>query len=113
MKSESQEQMLFVQWVRRHTPYRIFHIPNGGGRRLSEGAKLKAEGVSRGVPDLYIPFFHLWIEMKKSDGGVLSSHQKEWHVYLRETGHDVEVCAGCEAAIAVVNRAVDRLVKGG
>ena len=31
-------------------------IPNGGNRSAVTGARLKAEGVKRGIPDLFLPF---------------------------------------------------------
>ena len=33
----------------------LFAIPNGGARDPITGAMLKAEGVKRGVPDLFLP----------------------------------------------------------
>jgi hypothetical protein len=44
--------------------------------------RLKAEGVSSGVPDLFIPAWGLWVEMKRTKGGSLSAEQKDWIAYL-------------------------------
>ena len=97
--SEDREQMLFVQWFRRtYHSVRIFAIPNGGSRRLSEAAKLKATGVSSGVPDLYIPAWSLWIEMKRQKGGVVSEDQKDWIAYLQSIGNTAIVAKGFEDA---------------
>lgn len=99
--TEDQEQMLFVQWWRRNREERIFAIPNGGFRHLSVGAKLKATGVSRGVPDLYVPALSLWIEMKRAKGGRLSPEQKIWIEYLEcAAGHTVIVGHGFDDAVA-------------
>jgi hypothetical protein len=38
--------------------------------------RLKAEGVVRGIPDLFIPQWNLWVEMKRKTGGRLSPEQK-------------------------------------
>lgn len=65
---------------------------------MSAGAKLKAEGVSRGVPDLYIPAWNTWIEFKRSKGGVLSPQQKDWLAYLESIGDTVIVAHGAEQA---------------
>ena len=65
--------------------------------------KLKVEGVSKGVPDLHIPAWSLWIEMKRTQGGVVSPEQKDWKEYLESIGHTVLICKGCEDAINQVN----------
>jgi len=81
--SEDHEQMLLVQWFRRtYTGVRIFAIPNGGHRHPAVAAKLKATGTSSGVPDLFIPAWRLWVEMKRVKGGSLSAEQKDWIAYL-------------------------------
>ncbi len=97
--SEHIEQVHFVAWFRREYPdIRIFAIPNGGGRSKAQAGQLKAEGVSAGVPDLYIPAWRVWIEMKRQKGGTVSKEQKDWHEYLRSIGDTVFVCKGFEKA---------------
>jgi hypothetical protein len=104
--SEDREQMLFVKWFRRtYEGVRIFAIPNGGSRRPSEGAKLKATGVQKGVPDLFVPQWNMWIEMKRQKGGVVSPEQKDWAEYLRAIGHTVIIARGFEDAKAQINQA--------
>lgn len=99
--SEDREQMLFVQWFRRTYPgVRIFAIPNGGHRNIAVAAKMKATGTSAGVPDLFIPAWLVWIEMKRVDGGALSQKQKDWREYLIGLGHAVIVAHGQEDAKA-------------
>ena len=103
--TEHQEQVLFVQWFRRTYPdVRIFAIPNGEARSQSAGARLKAEGVSAGVPDLFIPAWNTWIEMKRSDGGRISAKQKDWWDYLSGIDHQVFVCAGADIAKEVAKK---------
>lgn len=81
--SESKEQVAFVKWFRLQFPsVRIFAIPNGGARDAITGSRLKAEGVEPGVPDLYIPKWHLWIEMKRIKKSSTSEEQKGWAAYL-------------------------------
>lgn len=95
--SEDKEQMLFVQWFRRTYPgVRVFAIPNGGARSKATAGKLKATGVSAGVPDLFIPEWRLWVEMKRSKGGVISPEQKDWMTYLNTVGYQCVVGRGCE-----------------
>jgi len=97
--SESDEQIGFLQWWRAQFPgVRIFHIPNGGHRAVSVAKKMKAEGVCPGVPDLYVPAWRLWIEMKRRKGGRLSAEQREWAEYLEGIGDTVIVGKGAEDA---------------
>lgn len=95
VRSEHIEQREFVSWFRQtFRPVRIFAIPNGEARSRRVGGRLKAEGVSPGVPDLFIPAWGLWIEMKRADGGTVSAVQKDWHAYLRSIGQRVIVAKG-------------------
>lgn len=99
--SEHLEQVRFVSWFRRNYPVvRIFAIPNGGTRSKIQGATMKAEGVIRGVPDLYIPRWNMWIEMKRTKGGTVSPEQADWITYLRSIGHTCIIGRGFEDAKA-------------
>lgn len=70
-------------------------------------AKMKAEGVRAGVPDLFLPvarqgFHGLWIELKSAKGRV-TTVQAAWHERLRAQGYRVVVCRGwCEARDEIV-----------
>lgn len=98
--SEHHEQALVIQFMRRNYPeVLIFAIPNGGQRSAATGARLKAEGVVPGVPDLFIPAWGLFIEMKTLTGKV-SPEQKAMLEYLQSVGYDAIVCKGANAAIA-------------
>lgn len=101
--SEHQEQAAFVQWMAMQYPkVRLFAIPNGGQRNAIVAAKLKAEGVSPGVPDIYVPEWSTFIEMKRRTGGKLSKHQKEWIAYLEGCGYRCLVCRGAIDAMEQV-----------
>lgn len=101
--TEHLEQRAFVSWFRRNYPgVRIFAIPNGGVRSLAAAARLKAEGVSKGVPDLFIPAWWLWVEMKRIKGGVVSDEQHDWMEYLRGIGYECIVCRGADEAKSMV-----------
>jgi len=103
LKTEHEEQREFVQWMRQtHPQHRIYAIPNGGHRGASQGARLKAEGVTPGVPDLHVPALRLWIEMKRTVGGTVSREQRDWHDYLRGIGDRVIVARGKEEAIKAI-----------
>lgn len=110
LPTEHEEQKDFVRWYRRRFPLvRILAIPNGGKRGKAEAAKLAQEGVSAGVPDLYIPEWGYWIEMKKQKGGVISEEQLDWHAYLRSIGYSVSVPKGSVQAQLLVLRFVSAL----
>jgi hypothetical protein len=84
----------------------MFACPNGSLRHHAVAAKLKAEGVKPGVPDLMLPvpiggYTGLAIEMK-SMTGYASREQKDWIEALRSNGWRAEVCRGREAAWKVV-----------
>jgi hypothetical protein len=103
--SEHLEQVFAVSWFRREYPgVLIFAIPNGGHRGKAEAARLKAEGVTPGVPDLFVPAWRLWIEMKRQKGGRLSKQQKEVIEYLKSIGDAVLVCNGAEEAIEQITK---------
>ena len=101
--SEHLEQVRLVSWFRKTYPrVRIFAVPNGGMRSIGAGASFKAEGVTPGVPDLHVPEWQLWVEMKRTEGGTVSAVQKDWIIYLQGISHKVIVGYGCEDAKAKI-----------
>lgn len=83
----------------------IFAIPNGGSRGNDKrsaqivGAQMKAEGVKRGVSDLFVPIPRhklagLFIEMKRVDGGTESPEQKAFGAAMQQQGFGYIVCHG-------------------
>lgn len=101
--TEHFEQREFVMWFRKtFTTTKIFAIPNGGKRGKAEAMRLLAEGVSAGVPDLYVPAWRLWIEMKRKEGGRLSQEQKDWRDYLLGIGDSWIVAKGRDDAVRQV-----------
>ncbi len=104
LPTEHEEQRDLVRWFRRkYGPVRIFAIPNGGYRSMTAAAKLKAEGVSAGVLDLFVPAWRLWVEMKRQKGGRLSPEQADWIEYLESLGYTCLVCPGSENAQAQID----------
>ena len=105
--TEHEEQRAFVCWWRKHFPeHWIMAIPNGGGRGIREAGMLKAEGVSPGVPDLFIPSAAIWIEMKKRKGGRVSKEQKEWAEHLRNHGYIVLTPNGAHDAVEMLKKII-------
>ena len=98
--SEHFEQRELVSWFRKsYRGVRIFAIPNGGRRSITEALRLKVEGVCAGVPDLFIPEWCLWVEMKRQKGGRVSPDQKDWHDYLTDIGHRIIIGYGMQDAV--------------
>ena len=86
----------------------IVHIPNEGKRSVVTGAQLKAMGMQRGFPDLFVPLarmgYHgLFIEMKYGKGK-LSDPQREWLSRLNNEGYAVCVCYSADEAIGKINK---------
>lgn len=110
-RSEATEQERVVNWARRNE-YRapslalLHHIPNGGSRNKLEAARLKAQGVKAGVPDLFLPVpmnlrHGLYIEMKF--GKNKTSEKQDWWIdQLRQRGYEVRVCWGADEAINTI-----------
>ena len=88
MLFESQHQSDFVKWMEFHHPHiTLYHIPNGERRTPQVGAKLKRMGVKKGVFDIYVMDWHLYIEFKKSHKEKLSEAQKKFKIDAERTGH--------------------------
>lgn len=104
--SEEREQFVVVQWleIKRLT---FIHVPNEGKRSRLAGAKLKAQGLKTGFPDLLIfdippkrPGYRgVAIEMKRIEGSKTPKEQQEWLAKLREHGWFAMVCKGADKAI--------------
>jgi hypothetical protein len=101
---EGQEQAALMTELRIRMPDiadLIFHVPNGGHRVKAVAAKLKAQGVKAGIPDLVLPmarggFFGLYIEFKATppNDAAISSSQHERIRKLNAQGYLAVVCRG-------------------
>lgn len=109
--SESAEQQALFRWAEymsgRHPEIRLlYHIPNEGKRSRATGARLKAEGLKAGVPDICLPvatgkYHGLYIELK-AGRNTATDKQKEWLAALCAHGYCTAVCWGWEQAAAVI-----------
>ncbi len=78
----------------------IYHVPNGGHRVKAVAAKLKAQGVKAGIPDLVLPmarggYFGLYIEFKATvDPAPVSPSQQACIRRLNGQGYLAIVCQG-------------------
>lgn len=94
--SEHLEQVSAVNWFEAAYPgVLIFAIPNGGERNPMVAEKMRREGVRRGIPDLMIPAWRMFVEMKAPKGR-LSDYQIERIDYLISAGYQCLVCYGFE-----------------
>lgn len=110
-RSEHDEQATLFRWALFARPRYpelalLFAIPNGGQRHKAVAARMKAEGVRAGVPDICLPvaragFHGLYLELKTS-AGTVSNAQREWLRALARQGYRAEVCKGWLAAKAVI-----------
>lgn len=118
-RSEGDEQEALFEWAEWNlTIYPelklMYHIPNGGYRNKSEAAKLKKQGVKKGVPDICLPaprgkFHGLYIELKTDDGKA-SKDQIEYIKALNRTGYAAEIAHGFEQAVEIITRYLE--IKG-
>ncbi|MDR1199828.1 MAG: VRR-NUC domain-containing protein [Prevotellaceae bacterium] len=101
-------QVACVNWFRYQYPKHIIYaVPNGGQRNCIVAAKLKAEGVLAGIPDLHIPEPHnnyhgLYVEMK-TDRNKLTKKQISMIEKLRNKGYKCEVCYSFDEFVNVIN----------
>ena len=110
--TEHQEQVALFEWAawmaRKHPDLLLMHaIPNGGKRDIRTAARLKAEGVKPGVPDIFLPVpkdgkHGLYIELKRSRGGTVSKEQEAWIRALSAQEYVCAVCHGHREAIKVI-----------
>lgn len=109
------EQVKLFEWAQENVDTwpelrKMFAIPNFTGRMGNNapaaakrhGAKLKAEGRKRGVPDICLPvarggFHGLFIELKSLEGSA-TVEQLVWQTDLRAEGYRAEIIRGFEAA---------------
>lgn len=110
--SEHDEQCALIEWwtifaqTRRIHPSLLYAIPNGGARHAAVAAKLKAEGVRKGIPDLMLAMargqYHgLYVEMKAT-GGRTTVEQKAMLDEFSKQGYCTVVALGAdEARVAI------------
>ena len=110
--TESVEQQRLFQWARMQGAAwpelrLMYHIPNEGKRSRVTGARMSAEGLKKGVPDICLPVARggshgLYIELKRAKGGRVTPEQIEWLENLKNQGYEVAVCNGWETAAKVI-----------
>ncbi len=116
--SESQtQQALFAWWSLVHQRFNLpenvlMAIPNGGARNAITGARLRAEGVRAGIPDVFLAApsgntHGLFIEVKRPKlpgraKGQVSASQRAVAEELQAQGYRVVVAYGEQEAINAI-----------
>jgi len=117
--SEHSLQVACVNWYRGTFPEYaplLIAIPNGGKRNKGVAAKLKAEGVVSGVPDLFcaVPVedkHGLFIEMKNGKSNDVTDNQRRIMFALRLQGYRAEVCRSYEEFCKIIQEYLQPLTK--
>jgi hypothetical protein len=109
--SEHENQVALFQWMKLHeVTYpalkNAFAIPNGTRTSPRVAARMKAEGVLKGVSDIFLPhpagkFHGLFIELKAGKGRA-SPEQKAFIAAMMSAGYCAEVVTGWEAAAMLI-----------
>lgn len=108
-QDEFDSQVLFFDWFKQSYPdVLMFMSLNGMKMNIGQAMKAKRSGMMKGVPDLEVPGWRLFIEMKKEKGGRNRPHQKLIQQYLIANGYTVMVCRGYEDAVNDIEEFVKR-----
>lgn len=116
---ESMHQQAFIQWARLapliYNGKRDGFIKdclianaNGGARSKIEGARLKKEGVTPGVSDLFFAYptktYHgLWIEFKTEEKhSLLTENQQQWLANMQRLNYQIAVPRNLQQAIDMI-----------
>lgn len=106
---EADEGKALHQWLEL-SHLKHFHIGNesqsGTKYGMIRGAKLKAQGQMRGIPDYCILLpngLYLWVELKRQKGGHVSDEQIEWLTALSRMENTIAIVArGWQSAMMAV-----------
>lgn len=116
--TEEEEQETLFMWAESKTGKfpeleLLYHITNEGKRNPITGARLRAQGLKKGFPDICLPVARggkhaLYIEMKRTEGGKVGAEQEKWLRALAAEGNAAYVCFGWIEAAEVIE---DYLIK--
>ena len=104
--SESQIQRAFVEWLRWQAPRDViwFSVPNNPRSKIT-GARLKAEGMRAGAPDMVfiLPSGRAACIEFKTPTGRLSAEQRHFATGCEIMGVPYAVCRSSDEAIAALS----------
>lgn len=103
--TEIDESIALMNWVNLQPLIRDFflHIPNEGPRSMRYGRILRLMGLRRGVSDYFLaypvaPHHGLWLELKRTKGGVVNESQMLWAGRMQGVGYAAVIVYGWEEA---------------
>ena len=101
---ERHEQRMFVKWFYlQYHSQKLAAFVNGFKRTPLQSQLLIYDGMLPGIPDIVIlaprgQYGALFIEMKRSKGGIVSEAQEAVIAHLNANGYKACVCEGFDAA---------------
>lgn len=112
LRTEAHEQAAVIRWFNLQHPHlagRLVASANGAylhgnaRSRSIRASHMIAQGMAPGFPDLFLPVpcgekHGLFIEMKREKGGVVSSKQMDWIMWLSDKGYESNICCGFDEA---------------
>ena len=110
--NEHLAQSLLIKWFRFQYPLMakcLWASPNGGARHIGTAIKLKQEGVTAGVADLFLMIpangLHgLFIEMKADKNARLQQNQEQFLTLAESIGYGAEVAYGFEEGQKIIQK---------
>jgi hypothetical protein len=106
---EHQIQVAYFVAISYHAEWRWIHaIPNGGKRSKAVAGKMKAEGVKRGIADVFIPYPRkgaggMYIEFK-APKGKQTEEQRGFQAHCIAEGYVYAVCFTASEAYDATKR---------
>lgn len=104
--TEEAEQIALFQWLNANN-IPAFHVNNEMfTRSWKQRRRARLMGVQSGVPDVFValPTHVIAIELKRKQGGVVSSNQKWWIDKLNKSNLPTIVAHGADEAIDFIKR---------
>ncbi len=106
-ESEHDLQCRLVRWynIARRGKGICFAVPNGGQRNAIVAAKLRSEGVMRGVSDLIVvePGGVMFVEVK-TPRGVVSGYQKAFAEIVSDMGYRYDIVRSLDDFAKLFNK---------
>jgi len=114
---EAAEQIKLFRWAAMNEEFvpelrLLYHVPNEGKRSAAAGARMKAEGLKAGVPDICLPvsrhgYGALYIELKYGQNRPTKA-QKEMIAALQTAGNKAAIAYGAEQAREIIRNYLAR-----